>query len=122
MSALLKTLQQRLTALDHVSVQAIDLIELSSSNQPFLQFTPTPTFAAGWPEGMQLDCDDATLQAFLGAVDAARKLDNRLQKRCDKLVPKKMVPPHPLSLPPLTSPCLPPPIILPWSARARLGR
>ena len=95
----LKLLQARLAALDPLDAHSIDLIELSATNGPFLQFEPTPTFAAYWPEGTQLDTDDETLKAFIGAVNAARKLDARLQKRCDKLVPKKLVR-LPLTAPP----------------------
>ena len=91
LTALLVELEGRLAALDTLGHTALSLTELSATNQAFLQPDVSgDAFAAAWPLDARLDSDSATLAAFLSAVDAARRLDARLQKRRDKLVPRKV--------------------------------
>ena len=91
LTALLVELEGRLAALDTLGHTALSLTELSATNQAFLQPDVSgDAFAAAWPPDARPDSDSATLAAFLSAVDAARRLDARLQKRCDKLVPRKV--------------------------------
>ena len=66
------------------------LLNLTTNDAVFTTFADkkNPMFAEAWPESLP----DTVLETdeFVAVVTAVRKADPRLQKRCDKLVPKKV--------------------------------
>ena len=64
------------------------IVSLSASDVAFITAPKDSGFNAAWPSDLPLDTEGFT-EAFLGLVSAARSTDARLQKRSDRLVPKK---------------------------------
>ena len=81
---LTKQLQQQSKAADVLA----RVVALSDSDKPFLSPCGDAGFNTAWPADLPLDTEGFT-EAFLGLVSAARGIDPRLQKRSDRLVPKK---------------------------------
>ena len=64
------------------------LVELSSSDKPFLTAPTDAGFCTAWPADLPLDTEGFT-DAFLAMATAVQHIDPRVQKRCNRLVPKK---------------------------------
>lgn len=65
------------------------IVALSASDDAFLTTPRDSSFNAAWPcDYFHLE-NAAFTEAFLGLVGAVRDIDPRLQKRSDRLVPKK---------------------------------
>ena len=64
------------------------IVSLSASDDAFVTAPKNVGFATAWPADLPLDTEGFT-EAFLGLVSTARSVDPRLQKRSDRLVPKK---------------------------------
>jgi len=88
---LCKELTARLASIESTSALVADLHLLSSSDAAFLQpsTAASPAFAAAWPEEQQLD-EEGMSEPFLALAAAALEADARVQKRCGRLVPKKL--------------------------------
>ena len=65
------------------------IVALSASDDAFLATPKDSNFNAAWPSDYFNLEDAAFTEAFLGLISAARDVDPRLQKRSDRLVPKK---------------------------------
>mmetsp|Transcript_22508 Transcript_22508/g.74234 ORF Transcript_22508/g.74234 Transcript_22508/m.74234 type:complete len:212 (-) Transcript_22508:228-863(-) len=88
---LCKELTAPLASIESTSALVADLHLLSSSDAAFLQpsTAASPAFAAAWPEEQQLD-EEGMSEPFLALAAAALEADARVQKRCGRLVPKKL--------------------------------
>lgn len=65
------------------------IVALSASDDAFLTTPRDSSFNAAWPcDYFHLE-NAAFTEAFLGLISAVRDIDPRLQKRSDRLVPKK---------------------------------
>ena len=65
------------------------IVALSASDDAFLTTPRDSSFNAAWPcDYFHLE-NAAFTEAFLGLCGAVRDIDPRLQKRSDRLVPKK---------------------------------
>lgn len=93
MAAVGELCRQLLTKLKEIEVTSAlcaDVLLLSASDAAFLALAERagPAFAEAWPEAQQLDAQ-AVAAPFLALAAEALRVDSRLQKRCDRLVPKR---------------------------------
>ena len=65
------------------------IVALSASDDAFITTPKDSSFNAAWPSDYFNLENAAFTEAFLGLISAARDVDPRLQKRSDRLVPKK---------------------------------
>jgi len=82
----------QLKGVESTSAISVDISLLSASDSAFLKAASEPpdaAFAAAWPADQALAADGMS-KPFLALAAEVLKQDPRVQKRCDRLVPKKM--------------------------------
>ena len=87
---MLSSLTEALRALCDSGSSVAGMVNLTANDAVFTGFTDekNPIFAESWPSSLP----DSVLETdeFVAVVEAVRTVDPRLQKRCDRLVPKKV--------------------------------
>ena len=88
--ALVQTLKRQIGEQSGASLER--LVALSGSDSPFLTEPTDAGFCTAWPADLPLETEGFT-QAFLDLAAATQKMDPRVQKRSNRLVPKKTTEP-----------------------------
>jgi hypothetical protein len=80
----------KLKEVEVTSAVCADVLLLSASDAAFLALAERagPAFAEAWPDIQELNAQ-AMAASFLALAAEALRMDPRLQKRCDRLVPKR---------------------------------
>lgn len=87
----LKSVPERLSGIKNTKAE-MPILAITEGQESFLQDSIAQAnafFTRSWPADKELD-EQPLVDAFIAAVTAAHKLDSRLQKTFDKLVPKKV--------------------------------
>jgi hypothetical protein len=86
---LCRRLLAKLKKVEVTSALCADILLLSGSDAAFLALAQgPPAFGEAWPEAQPLDAEGVAAP-FLAFAAEALRLDPRLQKRCDRLVPRR---------------------------------